>query len=100
MRMAASWSGPHEAHRRQARGAMTRARGRTPLGLARNRLPAQQTRRNAAAEPLNTNLDIDVPIQALVPPVLDRGSAQHRTVPVGRRAATRLGPRARGLSPK
>src|SRR4051794_11839228 len=73
MRMAASWSGPHEAHRIQARGAMTRARWRTPLGLARNRLPAQQTRRNAAAEPLNTNLDIDVPIQTLVPAMLDRG---------------------------
>src|SRR4051794_27452897 len=47
-----------------------RARWRAPLGLARNHLPAQQTQRNAAAE---LNLDIDVPIQALVPPVLDRG---------------------------
>src|SRR3954447_15280458 len=51
MRMAASWFGPHEAHRIQARGAMTRARWRTPLGLARNRLSAQQTRRNAATAP-------------------------------------------------
>src|SRR4051812_29162868 len=38
-----------------------RARWRAPLGLARNHLPAQQNRRNAAAE---LNLDIDVPIQA------------------------------------
>src|SRR3954454_11919094 len=40
-----------------------RARWRAPLGLARNHLPAQQNRRNTAAE---LNLDIDVPIQAFV----------------------------------
>src|SRR3954471_13769808 len=43
-----------------------RARWRAPLGLARNRLPAQQNWRNAAAElEPNSNLDIDVPIQDL-----------------------------------
>src|SRR3954465_8933135 len=60
-----------------------RARWRAPLGLARNHLPAQQTRRNAAAE---LNLDIDVPIQALVPAMLDRG--YHLTL--GRAVARQL----------
>src|SRR3954468_18017165 len=51
-----------------------RARWRAPLGLARNRLPAQQNWRNAAAElEPNSNLDIDVPIQGFMSSMLDRG---------------------------